>query len=76
MSGPINVMARWAIRNAYEAWAEQGHENTPDIGLYDYERMCEAAEKMLPPDVTMDEFTEAFDVLVARVDTAVGEETP
>ena len=61
------VMARWMLHNAYEAWTEQGWEQMPDIGEFDYERVVEYAEQMLPKDVTLVEFEEAFKVLEARV---------
>jgi len=88
MNNPIKVAARWALHHAYEAWAEEGWGNTmPEVGEYDYNRICESAELMLPPSPTLAEYAAAYEVLGKRaepsvegewicVDAAVGEETP
>lgn len=64
----IAAMARWAIWAAYEAWAEQGHENLPDIGAHDFDAVCAKIEEILPSATTMPDYTTALDTLVARVD--------
>jgi hypothetical protein len=64
----LDVAARWLIRHAVEAWAEEGWENLGDFGEYDYERICEAATGMLPEDVTGDEWSETYEFFAARAE--------
>jgi hypothetical protein len=66
----LDVATRWLIRAAVEAWAEEGWENLADFGEHDYERICEAAVRMLPADVTGDEWSEAYEFFAGRSDHA------
>ena len=67
----VDIMARWSIWNAFDTWAEQGHESIPDIGEYDYDRVTDRAEELLKNipkgDVPLTEFRAALRVLMARV---------
>lgn len=64
----IDTVARSAVWVAFEDWAEEGWESMPDIGEYDYERVVEAAKKLLPPDVTSAQFDSAISALEARAE--------
>lgn len=64
----LHVLACWMIRQAYEAWLEDGHERCPEIGLYDFERITAHAETLLPADVTLGEFTAAYVWFEGRAD--------
>jgi hypothetical protein len=66
----INVMARWMLRSGFERLAEDGHENLPDVGAYDYETIEKIAESMLPADASIGEYEAALAVLEARAEAA------
>lgn len=54
------IVARWVLHAAFEAWAEEGWEQIPDVGENDYERIVETAEGMLPPDVSREDYEMAM----------------
>lgn len=65
--GAIDVAARWAIREAVEAWQEEGWEGRfPDVGEYDYDRICKAMDEHLPADVNLETFQKAYNLLADR----------
>ena len=67
---PLDVLARWALRNAVTAWTEESWgEHLPDIGEYDYYRICDRMMGLLPDDVTQDEFEVAFEEVAARAES-------
>lgn len=68
----IDVAARWVLWQSLEAWLEEGHARLPEIHAEDFERIAAEAERLLPADVTLDEYREALAVLEARAEgTAV-----
>ena len=66
----LSVMARWMIHSGFERLVEDGHENLPDIGAYDYELVEKLAESMLPADPSMGAYERALNVLEARAEAA------
>ena len=65
----IDTIARWVIRAGFERYAEMNPwEDIPEVGEYDYERIMERAEKLLPPDVNGDEYATAMGRLELRAD--------
>lgn len=67
----IRLSAKWAIRQAFEAWAEEGWESTfPEVSQWDYERIEAEAERLLPNDVPMPAFEAAYRHLASRAEVA------
>ena len=63
----IDIAARWALHYAYEAWSEEGWESMfPDVGMYDFDRICSRMEELLPKSPHTAEYDEAYEVLKAR----------
>ncbi len=68
----IDILSRWAMHLAVEAWSQEGWENHfPDVGLYDYERISERMEGLLPPDVSLESFEKAYALLADRAEGVV-----
>ena len=63
----IEVVAQQAIQEAVRYWLEDGWENMPDIGQYDYERVAKRAKAMCP-DAKLGDFDTALTVLEARAE--------
>ena len=72
----IDVMARWLLIYAYEAWVEEGWESVPEIGEHDYDRICTRIEKMLPKSPTMTEYQEAYNTLEVRAAAVEEDKNP
>ena len=70
----IHVVAIQVAHNAINEWIEEGWGSMPDIGEYDYERVCEAAKILLPEAPSNEQWNAAITVLEQRA--RVGEETP
>lgn len=65
----LDVAARWAIRLAFESWAEQAWEgHFPEVGQFDFDRILDNAEQLLPGDVTLDEFQKTRDWFADRAE--------
>jgi hypothetical protein len=63
----LDVSAKWSLYLAVEAWMEEAWEiYFPDVGEYDFDRVCERMMKLMPPDVTVDERNNAYRVLSER----------
>jgi hypothetical protein len=63
----VDVMARWVLRAAFEAWAEDhGWEDVPEIGEYDYDRIMVHALTLLKDDVDMGEYSRAYEFFKER----------
>ena len=57
----LDVMGRWAVRQAFEDWVEDAWEaHCPDIGQHDFERILGDAEQLVPPWPAVKEFQEAY----------------
>ncbi len=67
--GHRNDMATWFLWSAFENWCESnGWEDVPEIGEYDYERIVEAAQKLLTPDITIDRYQAALGYFAKRAE--------
>ena len=55
----LDVAAKWMLRWAFEARAEEEWENHPEWGQYDIDRIIGRASDLLPEDVTGEQFREA-----------------
>lgn len=68
----IDTVARREIRNAVTIWQEHGWEDAlPDVGEYDYQRVCDRMLELLPLDTTTDGYCEAYQVLADRAEKEI-----
>jgi len=68
----LNTMATQLLWSAFEDWTEtQGWESFDEVGQYDYDRIVEAAQKLLPPDITTNQFKSALRYFAQRAEKAV-----
>lgn len=76
LSRHLEVLARWAVRWAFESWADDAWEgHFPEVGQYDFERIIDHAKALLPPDVTIQEFGESYAFFEARANAEPDGET-
>lgn len=65
----LDIAARWSIRMAFEAWSEEAWEGYfPEVGQFDFERIIESAEQLLPADVTSEEWQKTYDYFADRAE--------
>ena len=68
----LNDMASWLLWSAFENWIESpGWEDMPEIGEYDFDRIIEAAQKLLPPDITAVRYEAVLEYFAQRAEKAV-----
>ena len=66
----LDVMSRWALRLAFEAWTEDAWEaHFPEVGEFDFERILAAAEELLPGEVALEEFQKSYEWFEKRAET-------
>ena len=68
----LNDMASWLLWSALENLVDRtAWEDTPEIGEYDFDRIIEAAQKLLPPDITAVRYEAVLEYFAQRAEKAV-----
>jgi len=62
----IEIIARAALESKSQEIIEVGRGDFPDIGLYDWERICDTIAEKVGPSVGIPELSEAYNILEAR----------
>ena len=62
----IEIVARAALESKSQEIIEAGWGDFPDIGMSDWQRICDTIAEKVGPSVGIPELSEAYNILEAR----------